>query len=490
MRKLLLNGLMLALIMLIAIFSGCGDKKDDPVAKYTLVVTVQPQDAGSVMLDPAGGKYLHGTQVLLYPTANAGYEFVGWEGEHSANVVPTDDHWKIRMDGNRRITARFAELLPNQVAKPAADPSGGLVPTGTKIKLSTATAGATIYYTTDGSIPTSSSAVYDDANRPVVPDGGIILKAFAAKAGMIDSNVASFSYSTPPPIENRTVNVGGVSFSMRRAPGGLTFPYGMYEDTATINHDFWISETEVTYELWHTVYTWASDAARGSNQYFFKNVGKEGSHGFEGQLPSDEKQQPVTCISWRDAIVWCNALTEYYNATNGTNLACVYTYGGQVLRDSRDTNGAACDQAVAAAGAKGFRLPATREWEMAARYINGVEWLPWDHASGDTSGRCYPDVTSTRLGDYVWYKANSDGHSHPVATRQPNHFGLYDMTGNVDEFCLEIHPKSPSGEIRRIKRGGYFNSETGNYSLLASYENWELPSAGYYSLGFRVAATE
>jgi sulfatase modifying factor 1 len=489
MRKSKPKHLVLLLILLAVIFSGCGGKKEDPAAKYTLVVTVQPQGAGNVMLDPAGGKYLQGTQVLLYPAANSGYEFVGWEGEHSGNVVAAGDHWKIRMDGNRRITARFAELLPNQVAKPEANPSGGLVAAGTKITLSTATDGATIYYTTDGSIPTSSSTVYDDANKPVVPDGGLTIKAFAVKAGMIDSNVATFSYSTPPPIEDRTVSVGGVSFDMRLAPGGLTFPYGQFEDTATLNYDFWISETEVTYELWYTVFTWAIDAARGSNQYSFQNVGKEGSHGWEGLPPATDKLHPVTSISWRDAIVWCNALTEYYNATYGTNLTCVYAYGGQVLRDSRDTNGTACDQVAMAAGAKGFRLPVTREWEMAARYIDGIEWLPYNHASGDTSGHCYPDVTSTQLGDYVWYKANSDGHSHPVATKQPNHFGLYDMSGNVDELCFEIHDQS---ETLRVKRGGYFNADTGPSSmfLLVSYQNWVEPQWGFYNVGFRVAATK
>ena len=124
MRKSKPKHLVLLLILLAVIFSGCGGKKEDPAAKYTLVVTVQPQGAGNVMLDPAGGKYLQGTQVLLYPAANSGYEFVGWEGEHSGNVVAAGDHWKIRMDGNRRITARFAELLPNQVAKPEANPSG------------------------------------------------------------------------------------------------------------------------------------------------------------------------------------------------------------------------------------------------------------------------------------------------------------------------------------------------------------------------------
>ncbi|HBK67079.1 MAG TPA: hypothetical protein DDZ91_00420, partial [Firmicutes bacterium] len=82
-------------------------------------------------------------------------------------------------------------------------------------------------------------------------------------------------------------------------------------------------------------------------------------------------------------IIWCNALTEYFNAENNLSWDCVYTYEGMIVRDSRDANADACDNATASPGAKGFRLPASKEWELAARYINGTDWLPYNHASGD-----------------------------------------------------------------------------------------------------------
>lgn len=67
----------------------------------------------------------------------------------------------------------------------------------------------------------------------------------------------------------------------------------------------------------------------------------------------------------------------------------VYTYEGNIIRDSRDENADTCDNATASTNAKGFQLPASKEWELAARYINGIDWLPWNYASGDLSGPCY-----------------------------------------------------------------------------------------------------
>ncbi|MFS0628049.1 chitobiase/beta-hexosaminidase C-terminal domain-containing protein, partial [Brevibacillus sp. 179-C8.2 HS] len=82
--------------------------------------------------------------------------------------------------------------MPEQVAKPVADPAGGAVPSGTKITLSTPTEGATIYYTTDGSEPTSSSAEY---TAPIEVTTEMTIKAIAVKAGMLDSEVMEEHYT-------------------------------------------------------------------------------------------------------------------------------------------------------------------------------------------------------------------------------------------------------------------------------------------------------
>lgn len=94
-----------------------------------------------------------------------------------------------------------------------------------------------------------------------------------------------------------------------------------------------MGETEVTYELWYEVYKWATtDTGDGKRSdcgdlYSFANKGREGNNGTIGALPTTAKQEPVTLVNWRDTIVWCNALTEYYNANNGSgnrSYMCLY----------------------------------------------------------------------------------------------------------------------------------------------------------------------
>ena len=129
-----------------------------------------------------------------------------------------------------------------------------------------------------------------------------------------------------------------------------------------------------------------------------------------------------------------------------------------------------------------FRLPTEAEWEFAARGGN---------KSHNTT---YPGVMS-QLWETCWYGGNSNGHSHPVGRLRPNELGLYDMGGNVMEWCadwMESYPATPqsspqgpkSGE-NRIQRGGCFNSPTWGCSVWE--RNWYLPDYGYSYFGFRLA---
>ena len=113
-----------------------------------------------------------------------------------------------------------------------------------------------------------------------------------------------------------------------------------------------IGKMEVTYELWYSVLKWNTDNGKG---YVFANQGREGSHGTDGALPTEAgKTEPVTMISWRDCIVWCNAYTEMKMGKD----ECVYRKSASdpaVLKNARD--GTACDAAYFDKSKKGFRLP-------------------------------------------------------------------------------------------------------------------------------------
>jgi len=138
---------------------------------------------------------------------------------------------------------------------------------------------------------------------------------------------------------------------------------------------------------------------------------------------TDDPQRPVDKVTWREAMDYCERLTE--------------------------------QQAKAGALPAGFsyRLPTEAEWEYACR-------------AGSTTRFSFGDDSDTRrLGDFAWFSDNSESMSHPVGLKKPNPWGLYDMHGNVLEWCLDAAASSlPGGNLTnyqalaegslRIARGG------------------------------------
>ncbi|MFW5863067.1 MAG: DUF5018 domain-containing protein, partial [Spirochaetota bacterium] len=135
----------------------------------------------------------------------------------------------------------------------------------------------------------------------------------------------------PGDVVNVTCNPTSFTMIYANDTEGIEFPTG--SSTSTVNHKFFIGETEVTWEFWSIIYEWAVNGtgdAVGEGEYSIANPGARGGYinNYDDKVPyyTGHETHPVTMISWRDAIVWCNALTEWYNANNGTDpdLDCVY----------------------------------------------------------------------------------------------------------------------------------------------------------------------
>ena len=133
------------------------------------------------------------------------------------------------------------------------------------------------------------------------------------------------------------------------------------------------------------------------------------------------------------------------------------------------------------AGKDVYQLPTEAQWEYACRAGSGGRWCFGDDESG--------------LGEYAWYRENSGGKTHPVGKKRPNAFGLYDMHGNVWEWCRdwyqedyyshspEFDPRGPDNGGLRVYRGGGWDSYAA--CCRSGYRHVNRPGDRDSGIGFR-----
>ncbi len=148
--------------------------------------------------------------------------------------------------------------------------------------------------------------------------------------------------------------------------------------------------------------------------------------GLMGQNPSAFKgeKKPVENVTWEEAVLFCNQLSE--NA--GLEVCYVMNKDSEKIAFNSSANG--------------YRLPTEAEWEYA----------------------CKAGITEIRYGkleDIAWYKNNSEQQTHKVGTKEPNNWGLYDMLGNVWEWCSDIYDEEVYGSYRIFRGGGWCDEARG-----------------------------
>ncbi len=187
---------------------------------------------------------------------------------------------------------------------------------------------------------------------------------------------------------------------------------------------------------------------------------------------------PVEQVNWYDAVLFCNRLSVF------AGLDTVYTYSGIYQGSGYDT---LTNVAINYSG-NGYRLPTEAEYEYACRAGTTTDFY-W--------GRNYPPLTSADTlamdSNAVW-NYNSPNGTHLVASKKPNAWGMYDMAGNLWEWCndwfgsyqsgAQTNPSGPGSGSYRVLRGGSWDDNA--VALAASYRNIYYPGSGRYYYGFRV----
>lgn len=276
---------------------------------------------------------------------------------------------------------------------------------------------------------------------------------------------------TPSAPADKTYTVGGIRFTMKGIAAVTNGNLGHSDESHNAVHTvsltaYRIGESEVTQELWQAVMSNNPSNFQGSEK-----------------LPASgevQEKRPVESVNWYECIAFCNELTKkvaelgesqcvYYS---DESFSTVYTtqdaQDGKTPYQNRDK--------------KGFRLPTEAEWEWAAKGGTEYKW------SGTN--------VESELVNYAWYRDNSNNQTHEVKKKQPNGYGLYDMSGNVWEWCWNWYSSStptggqdPTGAasgVYRVERGGswYYNA----VSAARAYRVIYYPDYRFNILGLRVVS--
>jgi len=220
---------------------------------------------------------------------------------------------------------------------------------------------------------------------------------------------------------------------------------------------------------------------------------------FVSGTTDDEKQSnPVQNVNWYHAIAFCNKLSLLEGLTPAYTVSGVSDWASLAFNSIPTTDNATWNAAECNFNVTGYRLPTQTERMWAAM------GAPADGQNGGINTTGYSKAyagqgygAGTSINDYAWYNENSDHKTHPVGEKEPNELGLYDMSGNVLEWCWDLwalKEDNPTGTLTdytgagsgsyRVLRGGSWNHK-GSYCTLA-LRGHDIPCIRHRSFGFRI----
>jgi formylglycine-generating enzyme required for sulfatase activity len=444
-------------LLVILIFAACNS------------TTSSGDQAAKPVFEPTGGTYETEVNVTITSsTSEAIIRFTtdGNDPTDTSSIYSTpinineDTTLKARayLDGYSDSETAVANYIIEEsaaetVQTPTFNPPGGYYGMAQTVAIHCPTAGAEIRYTTDGSDPTASSAIYTEP-LSLIENTTIKARGFKEDWNQSDIGISVYTIGSGQP------EIGEMHF----VQGGTFNPTDSY--TVTLS-SFFIAVYEVTQAEY--------EAVMGNNPSYF----------------SPHPMRPVESVTWFDAIEYCNRLTLSEGYTP------VYSYGiygsdPDYWPSDWNTSSANQNEIMADWSADGYRLPTEMEYEFAAR----------GGAIAQMQGTFETTYAgSNNIDDVAWYSGNSNiddgqgGRTHDVGTKAANELTIFDMSGNVYNWVWDRQGLYPSGShtnptgaessLMRISRGGSHYSNESNCTV--SFRNYGNIMNTFANIGFRVS---